>query len=615
MSEFEGDYWHPLDKDLAVKYQLNPGTIGISAPPMKGQLDELKTKIFQGATHVELGFMGREKGSMAQGGTTPEMYGKEERAGMRELAKVNDVTLSTHATTGVTGMSGMTEQGFSEEAQERALHEIERAVDFAADIGGGPVVVHAGEFPRAVSQFEGFEGFPGEKDKSMVYSANQETGQILPLRKDTKVMVVKRTEDGTPIVDPKTGGYEFEPKTYKDYEKEQDNIKQQMIQEGRITQEQAKKMGPAQLFYLDHMGRELDLQEAEEKRWVSMSQKAREEVEVLNDFKKAFDKQAQENLDVARHNLYLHLREIRAVPRVGTPEFYECLEKPEKYFDKVFEETRREIQFQEQGALSYGKNAARLKEDMGNLRSIEDVGLDKAADALSRAAMTAYEREKAKGLKQPVWIAPENLFPETGFGSHPSELRDLILRSRKAMEDKLVRQRGFERDEAKKLAKDHIKATFDIGHANTWKKFFVAKEGETPEQVDKRFNKWLLSEVDKLAKDGIIGHVHLSDNFGYYDEHVTPGEASAPIKEFVEKMKKAGYSGMMVVEPAHQDYRAMTGAWRALNSPIYRIDGSSQSWTDIQSSYFGRTGSPSYIVGEYAPDPKEWTFWSETQLE
>jgi len=169
--------------------------------------------------------------------------------------------------------------------------------------------------------------------------------------------------------------------------------------------------------------------------------------------------------------------------------------------------------------------------------------------------------------------------------------------------------------DAANIAKKHIKATFDIGHANTWKKFFKANPGENPDQVDKRFNKWLVGEVTKLTKDGIIGHVHITDNFGYYDEHVTPGEGSAPIKEFVKELKKSGYKGKMIIEPAHQDYQAMTGAWRTLNSPIYRIDGSTQSWTDISGSYFGRTSSPGYLVGEYAPDPKEWTFWSETKLE
>ena len=147
------DYLHAMDRvrsdpnlNLPVDY------IGISAPPFENQLTSLRTRIFQGLGHVELGFTGTGKGSMAGRQTTPEMYGSKEREAMRQLAKLNKVSLSTHATVGVGGLAGQTERGFAYEAQEKAVNEIKRSVDFAADTArGGPVVFHAGEFPRPIS--------------------------------------------------------------------------------------------------------------------------------------------------------------------------------------------------------------------------------------------------------------------------------------------------------------------------------------------------------------------------------------------------------------------------------------------------------------------------------
>ena len=112
---FESDYWHTLDNPVAKKLNLDPGTLGISTPPFKDQVESLRTRIFQGASRIELGFTGSGKGNLAQGSTTPEQYGKEERESIRHLAKLNEVQLSTHATFGIGGLSGFSseEKGFS----------------------------------------------------------------------------------------------------------------------------------------------------------------------------------------------------------------------------------------------------------------------------------------------------------------------------------------------------------------------------------------------------------------------------------------------------------------------------------------------------------------------
>ena len=221
----------------------------------------------------------------------------------------------------------------------------------------------------------------------------------------------------------------------------------------------------------------------------------------------------------------------------------------------------------------------------------------------------------SKDLKNDLFIAPENIFPEMGYGSHPEELKKIVLASRERM-TKDLQGKGYNEQKAAELANQHIKATFDIGHANTWKKYFKKKdENETPEQHDKRFQKWVIDQTDDLQKAGVLGHVHITDNFGYFDEHKSPGQGNAPIGKFIDKLKEKGYKGQVTVESAEQGHQAMTEMWRKVNSPVYRIGGASQSWTDVEGGYFGRTASPNFLFGPTAPDPQTWTLWSGVPLE
>src|SRR3989344_9061391 len=130
--KFGTDYWHSLDKDTARRYNLNANYIGISTPPFRDQLESLKTRIFQGASQVELGFTGKGKGSAGQGSITPEQISKEEREQIRLLAKINRVDLTIHSTIGVGSLSGIDARkgAFDKEDQESGLHELRRTIDF-----------------------------------------------------------------------------------------------------------------------------------------------------------------------------------------------------------------------------------------------------------------------------------------------------------------------------------------------------------------------------------------------------------------------------------------------------------------------------------------------------
>jgi len=200
-------------------------------------------------------------------------------------------------------------------------------------------------------------------------------------------------------------------------------------------------------------------------------------------------------------------------------------------------------------------------------------------------------------------------------------LIDLVKRSRKQMKDMLVEKRGIEEKKAEKFAKTHIKATFDTGHFNIWRRYFKHKKGESEDDYDKRFKGWYLTQVEKLAKEGIIGNVHLADNYGYDDAHLAPGFGNTPIKDVMSILKKHGYKDHFAVEGGfNQGKIGFHEAWRHMGAPIY--SSAASAWTDVGESFgnvyethLGRMHRPYFVFGDYVPDKEGWKPWSGTTME
>lgn len=573
-------------------FRGEPAQFGVSTPPFEAQLQALKARIREGATVVELGFTGTAKGSMAGKATTPEMYGKEEREAIRELAKVNKVELSVHGTTGVMGFAGLTRHGFSREVAEEVLHEIERTIDFAADTAeGGAVVFHIGEWKRPIAEVDNkFATYPEEAEKEeYVWVADAETGNIeaIPkvhpifepkivdwkVKEGKKVPVYAYDEQGKIVVVPKR----FEDVVNE--ERKRDPEIARALDEGILKPEQV---------WLKHFFESQKLiYEAEATRWTAEAEERRKKLESINELLVQAKKPGGEKLIEE----FLRAAEMAPPPGVNIIEHLE-------------EQKRRlevDIEWMQKSALSSQEHLENLRMKEKMLRPLKDVGLERTTDTIARAGLYAYDQTQVKGLKRPILVSPEPWLPEY-YGSHPSELAELIQKSREKMAQLLAKERGISKSEALKIAEKHIGATFDIGHAYTWRKFFEPKPGETFEQADKRFNKWLIDSVRELFKKGIIGHVQMSDNFGYYDEHLPPGSGKAPIKEFLEEMKKAKVEIKPIVEPAHHDIRAWHAALRSFGGQVYGIG----NWADIEHSYFGRTQPPYFATGEFLPVQREW---------
>src|SRR3989339_1242947 len=120
--------------------------MGISAANVAG----IYSKIRMGAGKLEIQFPGYRTGQ--RNAQTPGMLGEDQRQALREMQQANEVRFTTHASFGLMGMMGRDERGnFSLYGANQDLMELKRAIDFQADMGGGSVVMHSGEFERPMT--------------------------------------------------------------------------------------------------------------------------------------------------------------------------------------------------------------------------------------------------------------------------------------------------------------------------------------------------------------------------------------------------------------------------------------------------------------------------------
>ena len=287
---------------------------------------------------------------------------------------------------------------------------------------------------------------------------------------------------------------------------------------------------------------------------------------------------------------------------------------PLEIIEEQLRNQRRQVEYSRQASTAQQQQAEDSLETQGNIVSVEKYALKESVKGYAEAGIFAMEQTKDQ--QNPLFISMENIFPEM-YGGHPQELKDLIMRSREEMSRKLREERNLSKKEANELAEKHIKGTFDTAHIHTWRKYWQNDQNKSLEENDREFNKWLLKETETIARSGVIGNIHISDNFGYQDDHLAPGQGKAPIKEIMDIFKKHGYEKAITVEPSN-DFEGLLQTWRFFGSPIYGAQGfhigTPRRWSDIQYAYFGQAEPPHYVFGAYSPS-NDWTLWSQVQFE
>jgi hypothetical protein len=723
MVVFNQGYYHPLDRSYHAPDEFEKdtstndigvgvGDVGMSVPLgiSAGNVQGLSVKMHEGASNLEIGFPGAMGGNRQS--QTPGMYGKDTREALKELSKINEVRLTTHAAYNVMGLSGQDQQGnFSRDYRKIAGDEIKRAIEFAADTaGGGSVVVHTGEFERPLSEEpwaekgKVFRAYNEEPQDAVVRVVDRRTGHVMTqVKKNQRVAVaewrradkdkegryqydsdseyanlrgrpvhIKKGDfvdyEGNKIIDPLSIEYgrvpEYDPDSgrFKVQMKDWGYFEDEAAEYNKLLEEKYKrqladteKVTPEERFMQSH----LETQEGHSRGWaLQHSREIKELQERLGKLRKAREFY-KEVWDATPESERWKLSKTTGVDEFGLipPE----TKNPLEIIDKQIWGINRQLTYAQESGYSQEKQAKDSRESWENVVSARKYALEQASKAYADAGIYAMDVSQKKDLEKPLYIAMENIFPER-FGSHPEELKKLVLDARQEMIKRLSAERiedpegrvyntdeaksagqpwlagkpklvdnpykRMTEEEAKKAAEEHIKATIDTGHFNTWRKFFQANPGETIDQTDKRFKDWLVNKTEDLAKSGIIGNVHATDNFGYQDDHLAPGQGTTPVKDMIAVMRKHGYRGPLTVEPGADastdlsDFHGLMKTWREFGSGVYGAGYGGQGvaphgpsrWGDIQYSYFGRNQPPYFVFGGYSPS-NDWTLWSETPME
>ncbi len=585
--------------------ELTAREIGTTMAPDTYPIQELQAKIRQGVAKLEIAFAGAGKSGFGGRGSTPEVLGKKEREEFRELAKINQVEVSTHATFGKQGLSGLTQQGFSEDEAQKTLKEINKAIEFAATATqGGAVVFHTGEWQRPIMDVgiknpektekkdRIFSEYEKEFEKAPIFLADERTGQIQALNrdmkfyfpdmekdKDTGMSYIKNDAQGKPIV-----------KEY-DYNKALEYIKNRHKDDDEL-----KGKGDAQILMYGLKEQQLKEAEGQALRFnegLEDRKKLLKQVIELRKYEEdLWDKTPENERWKLMKNKDLGLGPLDKIPKKDD------LKQQEQ-------DLRRHIEGNQSTIVSAREQYERIYQEMNRFKPIEEVGIKRTADTLAKAGLKAMEEtnKHKKELKNPIYIAPENLFPDY-YGSTGDEMIKIVEEARKEMAKKL-RSRGFGEEEAKTKAQDHIKATFDTGHMNEWRQHFKGDE--------KEFNKWYLNQVQKMIDKKIIGHIHLTDNWGYDDEHLTPGQGNTPNKEVVKMLEKAGFKDFITEAGSFNANTILSDTLAEFGSPVYAL-GRGISFGKVRNAHFGYAAPPNYIVGAYSPS-NDFKLWSEVPLE
>jgi sugar phosphate isomerase/epimerase len=612
-----------------------------------------------------------------------ESYGVDARQALRELAKANEVDfVSVHTPPNIGNMSGFNpqERAFNDEYRKTELEEVKKAIEFAADTGGGAVVVHTGEYQRDISgqawakNPDGtykFLSYNEEPNKQVLYLVDERTGKLITeVRKSLVVHEPAFKEEWDPQegrnrwVDmegnkideadvnslfkrvPKwlPGDTRFETRrlTWEDFEKRAD----------QWNRWNPKKDGtdwtPEELYFRSQMETRI-LQARGSSLYHGRSYDA--ELKSYQKIKEALQYFERIEDQVPKEEQWKMLEQMPSIRGWAGGEASRFIAQESKLPSEILKDALKQVEhsmrYTHEASASADAQADESTETLGHIVPVATYAKRKTAESYAEAGLHAWEISRTSPhVNKDIYVAPENIFPEMGYGSHPEELIDLVKSGRRKMVEYLtspeiedptekrdvhgniikVDNRYYDpnlsKDEAETIAKKHIKATLDTQHLGMWWKHFQPEKGESQEDRKKRFDKWYMDMVDKLQKEDVVGHIHVVDAIGAGHQHLPVGQGNLPVKAALEHLKKKGYKGTMISEAygeeaTHGQGRILTETWRAFGSPI-RSGGYSLGvpgrWQDVQWSYFDKMRQPYFVFGQYSPS-NDWSLWSQVPFE
>ena len=636
-----------MQKELNKNLSINEVGVSITEGGRHGTFrDGLQVVARSGASAVEFSF--NKEGVPGVGF---ESYGRTVRRELKEIAKANKVRItSVHVPTEIQNISGFGSRGFDDSLREAQVVEVKKAIDFAADMGGSAVVVHSGEFSRAISEQpwnkeQLFMAFKEEPERAVFPLVDRRSGQVVQLvRKNDRVSrAVWNKHEGRQAYRDKKGNMVVSG-DYIDYEGnnvgKEARIPKYDRQQGRFVIEDAcwgdfvRLAGEMNEEFRDKHGRlpvgdeivtpeEAQFSEASESQikialgyvayYSQQYEKNRERRKVLGKVQEFYDGLEANMPEDDKWRIMIKDPMIGGVVGQLIPSFSrmpsEVLRESIKEIEEAIQSTHKLAVGQEETARKY----ERMKKQTVSAKKYALIQFRKSIVELGLHAMDATTNRK---LQLDVFVAIENMFPETGYGSHPEELADLILMGRNALAEHLIKYRKMLATEAREKARLHVRATLDTQHLGMWRKNYVDKPGATYWQKVMEFDEWYMTQVKKLWAKRIIGHVHVVDSFGMGHVHLAAGQGMIPVIRAIDYLRKNGYSGAIISEAYGENVygagRQLTETWKSLECTIDAESG--KKWKDIYKEHFGKELPSNYYPGKYAPST-DWDLWSGTPLE
>ena len=651
----------PIHGEEITEPILTTGQIGqtVSEGPGQGTfLDTVKAAIYKGAKSVELSISTRAPG------TGPDSYTKDKLREIRDMARANQVELvSVHVPVekvgNLSGFAGIN-QGFVEETRFMQLNEVKKAIKFAAETtNGGAIVVHTGEFQRVMSdqpwaqtKYGEFRAYEEEPFRSISYLVDERTGRVVADAKKTQVVYepvyitakeqgligqrdaksghIFKEDDWVDInnkwINPRDQDQLFNrvPKwnaektrfdtqrlTWKDFGKKAEKWNREYALE--IAQDPGKKMTPEEMYYRTVAETNELQQRGSSLFYAQYYEEYKRERDKLRDALKFYEDLERRVPEGERWKLMKQKHGDRW--GLTMPDNV----MPSKWIKEVLKDVDDRMRHTHEASSSADARADQVREDMHNIVSVEKYAKKQSIKSYTEAVLYAIDVTQEHKLKNPLFLAPENILPEMGYGSHPDELIELVQLTRKSVAERLMKERGMSSQRAEEMAKRHVMATLDTEHLGIWRKHFQRLSAETEEHFTKRFNGWYMEQVAKMQDKGIIGHLHIADGFGYENANLPAGQGIMPVVDAVKYLMKKGYSGPFLSEGYGDTERMLRDTWKAFGSPIYSFvgpvsPGSGTRWSDVQHSYFGHTNPPNYVFGAYSPS-NDWTLWTQSPLE
>lgn len=274
-------------------------------------------------------------------------------------------------------------------------------------------------------------------------------------------------------------------------------------------------------------------EKTDEKQWLSLYQdylKGRDASKLIDRVPNVVKPIVEEQLqDLAHGDIYLR-DAYQAFQRLFN-QAYAAAEKNEKKEDleklKGFKREIKDILPNIEDPVNLAKLSDTLVRGVNVLRAIEppsafkplrDFGIDKSSETFANIAFNSYKKFKESA---PI-IGVEN--PPAGSGlARAQDLREIMEKSRKMLQEKLVKEEHLSEGDAKKQSEKLIGVTWDVGHINMMRKFGYEE-------------KHITKEAEIVGE--FVNKLHLSDNFGMEHTELPMGMGNVAMKKQYEAIAK-----------------------------------------------------------------------------